>query len=189
VLTYSNGKSENRRDVHVAALEREARSDYRGSALSALLTGGVRRQAGRWGVEPFASLRYARLSDKGFAEEGAGSVNLIVEPRTTDWLGSDVGVRFATSFVRESSAFTPEFRLSWNHDFGLSDREIVAAFENDPSTPFTILGQKTDSEGVTLGAGFAYQMSGGWKASVRYDRAQRGDYAANSFTLRLGSGF
>jgi hypothetical protein len=36
----------------------------------------------------------------------------------------------------------PEFVLSWTHDFGLDDREIVAAFEGDPAMTFTLGGQE-----------------------------------------------
>ena len=189
VLSYAHESLKNRRDVHVGPLERVATSDFTGSSLSALLTGGRRIDAGRWGVEPFASVRYARLSEKGFTETGAGSVNLIVEPRTTDWLGSDLGVRLSTTVMGEHSAFVPEFLLGWNHDFGLSDRAIVAAFEGDPTSSFTIGGQDIQRDGATLGAGLTYHTSSGWKASFRYDRLQRSDYRANSFTLRLGSGF
>jgi outer membrane autotransporter protein len=165
-----------------------AQSDHKGSTLSALFTGGRMMEAGRWGLEPFASLRYARLDEKGFTEKGAESANLVVEPRTTDWLGSDVGMRFTRSFVGEHSSLTPELRLSWNHDFAIDNRELVAGFEGDPSI-FSIDGQDINRDGGTLGAGFVYQTTSGWKASARFDRSQRGDFRANSFALRLGSAF
>jgi uncharacterized protein with beta-barrel porin domain len=189
ILSYSRLSSENRRDVHVGPLDRFATSDYNGSALSALLTGGRRFGTGSWGVEPFASLRYASLSEDGFTENGAGSADLIVESRTTSHLASDLGIRLSRSFLGEHSAFVPELLLSWNHDFGLSTRELVAAFEGDPTTTFTIDGQDIKHDGASLGAGLTFVTSSGWKASVRYDRQQRSDYRANSFSLRLGSAF
>ncbi|MBN1559474.1 hypothetical protein JW998_04445 [candidate division KSB1 bacterium] len=189
VISYAHESFENRRDLHVGPLERVARGNYNGSVLSALLTGGRRFSAGRWGFEPFASVQYAHLSEEEFAEKGSGSVNLIVESRTTNWLGSDLGIRLSRIFLGERSAFVPELLLSWNHDFGLNDQPIVAAFEGNPSMTFTINGQDIQRDGVTLGAGLSFLTTSGWKASLRYDRVQRSDYKANSLTIRLGLAF
>jgi outer membrane autotransporter protein len=189
VVSYAHESFDNRRDVHVGPLTRVARSEHNGSALSALLTGGRRFDAGRFGLEPFASVRFARLSEDGFTEKGAESVNLVVESRATNQLGSDVGVRLSRSFVGERSAWIPELVLSWNHDFGLDDRPVTAAFEGDPSMTFTFDGQDVQRDGGSLGAGLSYLTTSGWKASVRYDRLQRSDYRANSLTIRVGSAF
>ncbi|MGE5177206.1 MAG: hypothetical protein ACM3JJ_12655 [Hyphomicrobiales bacterium] len=189
IATYANNSFENRRDVRVNALERVAVSDHDGHSFSGLLTAGRRFDAGRWALEPFATARYLHLSEKGFTETGAGSANLIVEPRSTDWLGSDLGVRLSTRFVGDRSAFLPELLLGWSHDYGLDDRAIVASFEGDPSMTFTLAGQDVKRDGALLGAGLTYYTTGGWKASVRYDRGQRGDYRSNGFSLRLGSSF
>jgi subtilase-type serine protease len=134
-------------------------------------------------------VRYARLSEDGFTETGAGSINLIVEPRTTDWLGSDLGVRLTTSFGGDRSALVPELILAWNHDFGLDDGAIEAAFEGDPSTKFTIDGQNIKRDGAALGVGLGYHTASGWKVNLRYDRVQRSDFQTNGLTLRVGSGF
>ena len=189
VATFGFGSFENRRDIHVGSLDRVARGEYNGTALSALVTGGRRILAGRWSLEPFASLRYDRLSEDGFSETGAEAADLIVGSRTTDWLGSDVGMRFATCFAGRSSSFLPELRVGWIHDFALDNREFVAAFEGDPTMRFALAGQDIKKDGVAIGAGFSWHTLGGWKASVRYDREQRSDFSANSLTLRVGSGF
>ncbi|HEX7078827.1 MAG TPA: hypothetical protein VF363_10415 [Candidatus Eisenbacteria bacterium] len=189
VATYANNSFENRRDVHVGALERVATSDHDGHSFSGLATVGRRLDAGRWGLEPFATVRYLHLSEKGFTETGAGSANLIVEPRSADWLGSDVGMRLSTRWVGDRSAFLPEILLGWTHDYGIDGRAIAASFEGDPSMSFTLDGQDVKRDGAILGAGLTYYTTGGWKASVRYDRGQRGDYRSNGFSIRLGSGF
>jgi uncharacterized protein YhjY with autotransporter beta-barrel domain len=189
VVSYARESFEDRRDVHVGAMERVAVGEYDGSTLSALLTGGRRFGAGAWALEPFASLRFAHLSEDGFTEKGAGSANLILESRATDWLGSDLGIRFTRTFQGERSAFVPELDLGWTHDFGLDDREIVAAFEGDPEMTFTLGGQEVSRDGAALGAGLGYVTASGWKASVRYERLQRSDYVSNGLTLRIGSGF
>ena len=188
VLSFGTNDFDNRRDVHVGLEERMATSRHGGTTLSALVTGGTRLPAGRWGIEPFASLRYARTSEKAFTEAGAGSVNLVVDKHATPWMQSDLGVRFTTSVLRDAYALLPEVHAAWSHDFGL-DRDITAAFQADPSMPFTLSGAKIDSEGLVAGAGLTYTTTSGWKASVRYERMQRGDYRSNGLMVRLGSGF
>ena len=189
VLTYANGSFQNKREIAVGSVQRTAKSDHDGNSFSATLAAGRRMDVGRVGIEPSAAIRYVTLSEDGFTETGAEGANLIVSKRTSDWLGSDVGVRFLTSFLGERSAWLPEVSVLWNHDFGVDDRAITAAFAGAPDETFTLTGQGIDPEGFSLGAGLAYHTTSGWKASLRYDRSQRGDYSANSFSLRLGSAF
>ena len=166
-----------------------ATADFGGTTFSGLLGTGTRLDAGRWGLEPFGTIRYSRLNEDGFTEEGAGGVNLIAQNRTADWLGSELGLRVTTTFLKERSAWLPEFRLAWDHDFGLSDREATVAFEAAPDAQFTVTGQAVEGDGVTAGLGLSYQTVSGWKASVRYNHTQSGDFQANGFMIRLGSGF
>ena len=190
VFSYADESFKNQRDVHVGPLTRIADGNYGGSTLSAILTGGRQCDAGSWRFEPFVSVRYARLNEEKFTEEGAGSANLIVESRTMDWLSSDLGIRLSRNFPGERKAFVPELLLSWNHDFNLeNDRPIIAAFEGDPSATFTMNGQNIRRDGVTFGIGFTYLTNSGWKAGLRYHRVQRSDYRANSLTVSLGSAF
>ncbi len=189
VVSYASTKFKNERDVHVGLEERIARGDFNGSAFSALVTGGRRLDAGRWAVEPFASVRYATLSSDRFTEQGAGSVNLIIDSRSSSQMNSDLGVRFSRAFTGERSAFMPELILSWNHDFGLDDREVVAAFAGDPSMTFTVTGQDVTKDGGTAGIGLNYVTTAGWKANLRFDHEQRSDFSANSLSIRLGSSF
>jgi len=189
MVSYEGQSFENRREIQVGAEDRVAEGKYNGSAITALATAGLRLNPGSWGLEPFASLRYAHLSEDGFTETGAGGANLIVEPRTTDWLGSDLGIRLSRGFLSGNSAWIPELMLAWNHDFGIDDRQVVAAFEGDPTNTFVIEGQDVARDGATLGAGLTFVTSGGWKASFRYDRLQRSDFQTNRISIRVGSAF
>jgi uncharacterized protein YhjY with autotransporter beta-barrel domain len=189
VVTYAMGTFDNKREISVGSLSRTAQSSHDGQSFSATLGLGRRVDLGRIGIEPSAAARYITLSEDAFTETGAGSASLVVSKRTSDWLGSDVGVRFLTTFMGERSAWLPELSAVWNHDFGIDDRVITAAFDGAPDETFTLAGQGIDPDGFSLGAGLAYHTSSGWKASLRYDRSQRGDYTANSFSLRLGSDF
>ncbi|MGE5177790.1 MAG: autotransporter domain-containing protein, partial [Bacteroidota bacterium] len=101
VASFLSNKFDNRRALHVGSEQRVATSQFDGTALTGLLTGGTRFPAGRWGIEPYGALRYAHLSEDGFAETGAGSVNLTVDKRKNDWLASDLGVRFNATFQDE----------------------------------------------------------------------------------------
>ncbi|MBN2357271.1 autotransporter outer membrane beta-barrel domain-containing protein, partial [candidate division KSB1 bacterium] len=188
-LCYADERFENRRDVHVGPLERIALSDYQGSTWSVVMTGGRRFSSAAWGFEPFVSMRYAKLSEEGFTEKGAGSANLTVKSRTTDWLISDLGFRLSRNFLKKRSAFVPELLLSWYHDFAIDDCPIIAAFEGSPSTTFKINGQDIQRDGITMGTGISYISANGWKAGFRYVRMQRSDFQANSLVISLGSMF
>jgi len=98
-------------------------------------------------------------------------------------------MRLSRSFGGERTALVPEMLLAWNHDFGIDDRTVTAAFAGNPDDSFTIDGQDIQRDGATLGLGLRLVMSRGWGASLRYDRVQRSDYQANNFSHRLGMTF
>jgi fibronectin-binding autotransporter adhesin len=189
MLYYGSENIANDRDIHLGSEERVAQSEYSGTAFSALVTGGHKFDTRSWGLEPFGALRYIHVSEDGFTEQGAQSVNLIVDPRSTNWLGSDLGIRLNRSFQNGGWALVPELLLAWNYDFGIDDRSVTAAFEGMPSSTFTIEGQEVDQNGATLGIGLGFATVRGWGASVRYDRIQRSDFQANDLSLRLGMRF
>ena len=97
-------------------------SDHDGDAYSAFAEGGYNVELNSWILQPFASLQYISLDEDGFTEKGAGSINQIIGDRDTDSLVSELGLRLARVFKKETGSVIPEISAAWNYDFDIDDR-------------------------------------------------------------------
>jgi len=97
-LSYGRQSYENSRSVEVGSILRTAESEHGGNAFLAYLGGGLSAGVEPWTVEPLSCLQYMYLGEEGFSEEGAGSVSLNIQERSTHSLVSDLGLRLGLSF-------------------------------------------------------------------------------------------
>jgi autotransporter-associated beta strand protein len=70
-------------------------------------------------ARPFERIDYAFVHRKAFEEQGADSIDLIVDSHNADLLRSETGAEFFTCFLRGSSKWTPSLTLSciWESRF------------------------------------------------------------------------
>lgn len=179
VLSYGNQDCHNKRRVVIGSIQREARSDHDGDLYSAFVEGGYNIDVNTWILQPFASLHYLYLDEEGFAEKGAGSVNLIIDGRETESLVSELGLRVTRSFQLNSGTLIPEVSAAWNYDFDIDDRTITTAFAGAPNNSFSIKGQQVEKNGMTIGMGITLMNKGGLTTSVKYNGELRKGYQAH----------
>ncbi|MEA3357850.1 MAG: autotransporter domain-containing protein [Thermodesulfobacteriota bacterium] len=140
LMSYTKQHYANDRNIIIGSIRRTAISDHDGNAFSAILSGGYNFHVNNWTMGPFSSLQYIYLDEESFKESGAGSINLKVDDRQTEFLASELGLRIAREFKTDNGNLIPEISAAWSHDFDVGDRAITASFTSSPDALFTIEG-------------------------------------------------
>jgi len=181
-LSYGRQCYENVRAVEVGTLTGAAHSDHHGDVYSAYVETGWNLSLTKWILQPFAGLRYTFLDEEGYEESGVEGVNLRVEERKTDALTSDLGLRFAYPFKKDTWICIPEATVAWDHDFDLDDRRITAALDGSPTMTFVTDGRDIDKDGIVLGAGLTLIRKNNLSLSVKYTGEFRSHYEVHALT-------
>jgi outer membrane autotransporter protein len=181
-LSHGNNYYANTRNIQISGSSSIASSYHDGSLLSGTLAGGYYFKVREWTWEPFAALQYSSLSEDSFDETGAGAVSLHVDARRTQYLSSDLGLRFRRTLERANGILVPELSLAWNYDFAIDDRLITASFTGSPNASFSVQGQDIERNGARLGGGVAYVNKKGLTSSMYYDAELRNGYIAQGLT-------
>ena len=188
-LSYGRQSYENSRNVEVGSILRTAESEHGGNAFLAYLGGGLRAGTEPWTVEPLSCLQYMYLGEEGFSEEGAGSVSLNIQERSTHCLVSDLGLRLGLSFDTGRGKLSSELYAAWRHDFVLNEGMISASFAGAPDAPFTISGPESQADGALMGASLVFKDFARFSAALKYNLELRGQYRANSLIGEIQYGF
>jgi outer membrane autotransporter protein len=179
-LSYGSNGYNNHRLLTIGSIQREAYSDHDGDLFSAYLGGGYYFDVKDWAIGPFGSLRYVYLNEEGFREKGADSLNLNVDPRKTDALLSELGLRAAGVFKTQYGDLIPELSGAWSYDFDIDNRVITASFEGSPGAAFSVKGQDVEKNGAVVGAGLTFIHKSGISSSIRYSGEFREKYNSNA---------
>jgi uncharacterized protein with beta-barrel porin domain len=187
VVSYARQGHDRTRRFSAGGTPYTTSSHHHGRAFSALLGAGHDQRRGDWTIGSFGSLLYTQLQEDGFRETGAGSLDLQVEPRTTDTLVGQLGVRLAREIEHTEGRLVPEVRLAWNHDFGVGDRMIRAAFASAPGTSFTMAGAPVTGSGLSYAAGLTYVHRSGLATSLQFAGEHRDGHTSHGVqgVLRL----
>lgn len=153
-LSYGQQSYENQRRVVVGMIDRIAASEHDGDFIELSLEAGKRFDLEEeWSLDPFAGLQFVSLDEDGFTETGAGAANLIVDPRTTDSLVAELGVRLGAELHRGSTTYTPYLGAAWVHDFQIDTGSITAGYSGAPGTSFPLAGLDRRENWARLEAG------------------------------------
>ncbi|MGE5247643.1 MAG: autotransporter domain-containing protein, partial [Verrucomicrobiota bacterium] len=168
--SYSNA-----RYVAVDGLGGVATGEHGAVVYTGYVEGGENFRLSKCVLQPYAALQYISLDERGFAESGAGPLDLLVHDRRTDSLTSELGLRLDGVVETESGTLIPEFSLAWNHDFAIDDRVVTASFASAPFADFSVAGQEVEKNGLVVGAGITFQSKVGVSAALKY----RGEFREN----------
>ena len=144
------------------------------------MAGGYYFKVSDWTWEPYAALQYISLSEGSFDETGAGSVSLHVDARRTQYLDSDLGLRFRRTLEKANGILVPQLSLAWNYNFNIDDSLITASFTGAPNATFSVEGQDIARNGARIGGGVAYISKSNLASSLYYTAELRNGYVANS---------
>jgi outer membrane autotransporter protein len=188
VLSYARQNYENRRQILVGTVERNAASEHVANVFAGSLGIGYRFDVRRVGLEPFTNLHYTMIDEAGFQEMGAGSVSLDVDGRTTHSLISEVGARVSQAFEPDFGTVVPYVGAAWRYDFDVGDRRILSGFVGAPGTSVVIDAPSLGRSAGMPGAGVIF-LRDGWSASIDYLGEFRSGYSGHAISGSVGFAF
>jgi len=179
VLSYGRQDIESERQIRIGSIERVASSDHKADAYSAFIEGGYNVKLDQWALQPFGNLQYLYLNEDSFRENGADSLDQLVDARRTTSLQSNLGLRLARFIGLNEWTLIPEISLAWLHDYDIDDRSIVTSYAGSPDISFSIDGQNVDRNKAVVGAGLMWRNSRGISSSLIYHCKSGSDYVAH----------
>ena len=137
-------------------------------------------------LTPFARFQATGVSQAGFAESGAQSLNLSVAQQTTTSVRTVLGAELAGGIeMGWIERLGLQFRLGWAHEYADTARPTTAAFAGAPGQNFTVYGAAPLRDAVTLGLGASTAIAAGTSIYLRYD----GEFSTGSSINSLTGGF
>ena len=148
-----------------------ARGDKTVTSYSYALRLGAPFEAGRLLLEPQFTAAWTQNQESGFTENGADQLNLRYGSRTTNFLQTELGMKFALPIKSgERAEWVPNLRVAWLGDWNQNneDQSIGYAF-TDQTVGVDSLEE--NQNGVLIEGGLDYTMAninnGSWKLYVR----------------------
>jgi outer membrane autotransporter protein len=114
---------------------------------------------------------------------------LNVDPRKTDALLSELGLRGAGVFKTQYGDLIPELSGAWSYDFDIDNRVITTSFVGAPGAAFSVKGQPVEKNGAVVGAGLTFIHNSGISSSIRYSGEFREKYKSNAVIGELRFAF
>ena len=130
---------------------------------------GIYEQAAA-SLTPFARFQGTTVSQAGFSENGAGSLNLNVAPQTTGSARSVLGAEFAGAFGADGrERLAMQLRLGWAHEYAGTSRPVTANFAGAPGANFTVFGAAPQRDAATVSLAANTAIAPGTSLYLRYD--------------------
>lgn len=176
-------------DIQRASLLGTADGSTDGWQLDTMINAGYDIRQGNWTITPMASASYSRVTLNSFTETGSLSP-LSYPTQNQNSLRSDLGVKIAYEAVINNMVFTPQVRLSWQHEFMDSTQSIDSQYASGIGPMFTVDGPEMNRDRAMISAGLNVQITPTIDAYIYYDgQLGSSDSDANSATLGLQFAF
>jgi fibronectin-binding autotransporter adhesin len=121
-------------------------------------------------VTPFGRFQISSVTQNGFTESGANSLNLNVKQQTTNSQRTTVGADLAGAIgIGDDRKLNLNFRLGWMHEFADTGRPITAAFGGAPGAAFTVFAAPPGRNSAVLGLSAMANIAAATQLYLRYD--------------------
>jgi outer membrane autotransporter protein len=121
-------------------------------------------------IAPFARLQGSSVTQNGFTESGAQSLNLNVQQQTTNSLRTLFGIDLAGALpVSGDRSVDIGLRLGWQHEFASTQRPVTAALSGAPFAPFTVYGATPQPDAAVVSFRAATNVADAVQLYLRYD--------------------
>ena len=177
--SYASQSLDNQRTLAIGSITGTATSQHDGTVWLGFLGDGYQFGSNSWFVEPYGSLYYFNVEEDGFTETGAGSLNQIIEGRTTEALIGELGAKAAHFQKLGKGTIDLHASLGLNHDFNIDDARISYSYAGAPGDVFVIDDRDLERNSAVFGAGVSY-TSGYSSFSLDYRRLQNNDFNNDS---------
>ncbi len=183
IAAYGYNRYDTKRDISFGTVSRRAKASYAGQTLGGYLEGGYRITTPSLDIIPLASLTGIYLMRDGFTERNAGALSLNAGSDTTTSLMSSLGVRLTKDYGVQSGTLTPEFRVTWDHEFMNGDYALDASFAGYPASTFTVNGDRPHRDSFGAGFSLTWQTKENVHLHFTYDGSFSGDNTQHAGTL------
>ena len=122
-------------------------------------------------MEPQFTAAWTQNEENSFSESGADRLNLRYGSRTTNFLQTELGMKFALPIpVGDRSQWVPSLRLAWLGDWNQNNQAQTISYRFTNQS-VDVPSNDVDNNGALIEAGLDYTManinSGSWKLYVR----------------------
>ena len=144
--------------------------------------------SGTTSIAPLLTLDAGWSGHGGFAESGAGPLNLNAGPESWTRLNAGLGLALTHTILTDSGEVTLEGRAVWEHAFADVVPSQVLAFAGSP-TSFTVLGPDAGRDSLRLGAGLTWEASQQVSVRTSYDGLFLGNQTTHSASVGVNVQF
>ena len=180
------------RKIQFGTIDRTAQGNPGAWEFDAAISTGYNFEAGGFVFGPMTSLQYTYFGVGGFAETGAGSLNLDVDPYNSSSLLYTLGFQIAYPIeVTSAWLVTPMLFASWQHEFLQNAYNINAAFlGGGPAAPFSYETEDPLRDFLYGGVGLNIEFLDRWNFFFSYAAAAGNpDLISNNFYFGAGLKF
>ncbi|MCF3934377.1 autotransporter outer membrane beta-barrel domain-containing protein [Acuticoccus sp. M5D2P5] len=189
---YAHGNADVTRNIAFPGVVRTATGEPQSNAFLLSLEAGYGfALGGASRVTPFAGFETILVRQNGFAERGAGAIDLLVDGQSSATASGLLGAAIAHRFRAGPAAIDVMLRAGWRHDFADTERTVTANFAGLPGAPFTVAGAEAPRDAAVLGAsiGVAASPMSAVEFFATYDGLVSDAFGAHSGSIGLSWSF
>jgi uncharacterized protein with beta-barrel porin domain len=185
MLGYGYNRYDSKRRIVFGDINRTASGTYDGHQLSALVSSGYRfTPTTTFFIEPVAGLYISGLFQGGYAESGAGALNLRVHA-SDDWsLRSVIGPRIGTRFRAGSGDMELLLSAFWGHEFNGGPYGVTSSFSGSGGS-FRTDGMRYDRDSAEASCLLQYLFQKSIAISGEYTLTASPAHMGNSIRMGL----
>ncbi len=158
------------------SVDQRSSADSNGTSLSFAGSFGRDFNHGAWGFGPYARFMYTKLNFDATTERmlpgspGSG-LALVIQTRDVTSVSSVLGGKLTYVHSTNWGVLIPHLQAEWQHEFKDDPSQVEAHFLYDPSaTPFTITGDKLDTDFFRIGLGLSMVLTKGRSGFFYYEK-------------------
>lgn len=180
---YGDGTT--RRNVSLPGAPAQASAHVTDTQVLGFVEAGYGIPLGGAVFTPFAGLTLGSVDQNGFAETGAGALDLRVHEQSQSTVKSTIGGRVAADIPVGRTLVSTDLELGWNHEFAPTARSTVAAFSGAPAAGFQVVGAKVPGDSAKVGFGLATAVFANTSLYMHYDGDLADGASSNAITAGI----
>ena len=182
-VAYGDGTTQ--RTVSLPGAPGSATGHFTDDQILGAVEAGYGLALGHATVTPFAGVGFDTVDQDGFAETGAGVLDLRVAKQSDTSVKSVLGSRLSLDVPVGSALVTTDLKLGWAHEFASVDRTALLAYAGAPTAGFGVAGAKPSRDSAVVGFGLTTALFADTSLYLHYD----GDIDGPSTSHAISAGF
>ncbi|WP_315788638.1 autotransporter domain-containing protein [Fischerella sp. JS2] len=167
VISYGNNDFDIQRQIDFDHRTATAKTD--GTQFSINLNSGYIARSGNISYGPILGLKYDRINIHGYAETGAGSLNIKVDDQQAESFIVSVGTQAAVELKTSFGSVIPNIHASYEYQFAPTHRTITTQLVTQPGIPMRTQTSEPDRDYFKLSAGTQILFSQNFAGAINYE--------------------